>query len=293
MNSQKAMPLPNVSRHVYISGNKQITLNIESQILIAKEPSYFNFSITSNAPGTFSFKIIGTESVMNKKSENHVFLVQEYKVEKFTNQVQVKQPISPEGFLRSVRVENASISYNVEFYYNKINICTAALDVVIPTNVVDKLLSTFQILANPSNLLFSIEGSRILLLHSDEDSQFLISPFRPKLVIVGTRKINSVCYSLLEQTSLRVKHRPHSWDVAMNIIKKDEKKLVNVELTEDDFVVQDGTVSMPLEILCLEDYVGPDVKGNYLTVKHLLSVDVSVDDGNKYTLRIPIQVITH
>ncbi|KAJ3261501.1 hypothetical protein HK103_005336 [Boothiomyces macroporosus] len=287
------MPLPNASRHVYISGNKQITLNIEPQILIAKEPSYFNFTITSNALGNFSFKIIGTESVVNKKSQDHVFLVQEFKVEKFTNEIRVQQPISPEGFLRSVKITNASISYKVEFYFNKINICTTSLDVIIPTNVLNRLLSTFQIFANPSNLLFSIEGSRILLLHSDDDSQFLISPFRPKLVVVGTRKVTSVCYSIIEQTALRVKHRPHSWDVAMNVIKKEEKPIASVELAEIDFEYQDGTVTMPLEVLRLEDFVGPDVKGNYLTVKHLLSVDVNVDDGNKYTLRIPIQVITH
>ncbi|KAJ3269695.1 hypothetical protein HDV01_001123 [Terramyces sp. JEL0728] len=290
---QVPIPLPSNSRHVYISGTRQITLHIIPEILIAKESPFFNFTITSNTQGNFSFKIIGTESVMNKISEDHVFLSQEYKVEKFTDQISVQQPISPEGFLRSVKVTNASISYKVEFYFNKTNICNSKLNVVIPTNVVNKLLSTYQIFANPSNLLFSIEGSRILLLHSDDDTQFLISPFRPKLVVVGTRKINSVKYSLVEQTGLRVKHRPHSWDVSMNIIKKEEKNLLTVHLSESDFEIQDGTVMMPLEILRLQDFVGPDVKGNYINVQHLLSVDVEVEDGNKYTLRIPVQVISH
>ncbi|KAJ3269696.1 hypothetical protein HDV01_001124 [Terramyces sp. JEL0728] len=277
------------SRYVYLSGETQITVLINPEITFSsKNPAFFGFNINSNTDGMFSFKIIGTETVMN---ERHGFLQQEYRISgPFGN---VSQPISPEGFLRSVKLKNGSIKYKAEFYFNKINICTCRLYVTIPNSWKEKIPRNYQLFANPSNLLFSIEGSRILFLHTDQDRQFLISPFRPKLVIVGGQMIKRVSYSLVEETGFKVKYRPHSWDPSMNVIKKDRRALLNVNLEPEDFEIQDGTVLMLLEVLRLQEFVEPDVKGNYISIQHSLSVNVYVEDGNNYTLGIPIQVISH
>ncbi|KAJ3324769.1 hypothetical protein HDV06_006077 [Boothiomyces sp. JEL0866] len=295
MNVHSPLNLSNACRHTYLSGNTLISLNIIPEIAVArKESSYFHFAINSNTPGTIVVKIIGTETVFNKKAEDHVFLSQEYKISPNINQsTDFQLGITSDGLLNSVKLANGCITYRAEFYYNKANICKTNLNVIIPTSFADKVLSNYRMFANSSNLLFSIEGSRVLLLHSEDDLQFLISPFRPKLIVVGSQKIQSVRYSIVEETAVRVKYRRSSWDPYMNVIQKEEKSIVTVELLEGDFEYHDGSVLMPLEIFRLDNFVEADVKGNYITIKHTLSVCISVSDGNSYTLKVPIQVIAN
>ncbi|KAJ3261502.1 hypothetical protein HK103_005337 [Boothiomyces macroporosus] len=281
------------SRHVYLSGETQISVNIVPEIVFSrKEPAFFEFQINSNTCGSFSFRLIGTETVINKKAEKHMFLDRKYKINLVENNQQLRQLISPEGLLCSVKLKNASIKYKVEFYFNKINICTAKLAVITPSVFKHNLLMNHQLFANPSNLLFSVEGSRILFIHSEEDIQFLISPFRPKLVIVGSQKITKISFSLVEETGFKVRYRPHSWDPAMNVVKKDERKLLEIDLLPEEFDIKEGTVCVPLEILQLEGFVEPDVKGNYISIRHSLVVNVHVVDGHKYSLHTPVQVIS-
>ncbi|KAJ3308980.1 hypothetical protein HDV04_000585 [Boothiomyces sp. JEL0838] len=287
--------LSNACRHTYISGNTLISLTIIPEIVAArKDSSYFHFTIKSNTKGPITVKIIGTETIFNKKAEDHVFVSQEYQLEPNMNETtEYRQRVSPEGFLSSVKLVNGCITYRAEFYFNKTNICTLKLNVIIPANFADKVLSNYRMFAESSNLLFSIEGSRALLLHTEDDLQFLISPFRPKLIIVGSQRIQSVAYSLIEEAAVKVKYRRSSWDPYMNVVQKEERTLFTTQLSHNEFEYQDGTVMMPLEIFRLNDFVESDVNGNYINIKHSLSVGIVVADGNTYTLKVPIQVITN
>ncbi|KAJ3318927.1 hypothetical protein HDV06_006916 [Boothiomyces sp. JEL0866] len=280
-------------RHAYYDGTSLISLHINPDIVVeSNSPCFFYFTCNSNIAGNLSFKIIGTETVMNKKAEDHVFLKHRYKVGPYSTSglTEYKYPINCEGMVRPVKSKKGTIKYSVQFYLNKILICTTKLNVIIPRNLVHKHIRKF---VDSANLLFSIEGSRILFLHSEEDTQFLISPFRPRLVVVGIKKVTQVRYSVVEKSEIKVRYKRSSWEPSMNILQKEDKCLIDVKLEPNDFDAYDGMVSMPLEIIRLEEYAEPDVKGNYINIHHYMQVHIRVEDGDEYNLKIPLLVIAN
>ncbi|KAJ3273276.1 hypothetical protein HDV01_004634 [Terramyces sp. JEL0728] len=189
-----------------------------------------------------------------------------------------------------------SISYEINANIEQPNcprsVCTTSVPLVYRPNAKQLVSFGEDWTVNKWPITVSSSGSRMLLVHTLEDSQFLISSFRPVVTFsqecspdIGVFEIEQVQYTLVEKVKYKKKN-----NLGIEYTAKNSTEIIRAAVY--DTPTWDEPCLLDLYDLTDAKQIHQPTSGKLLSVSHYLRISLRFTDIDDYAIfKMPIQVV--